>query len=128
MHVLICEDNPVSLHVLNVQFTKLLKKISPAETHQIDVTKLGKEALNLSRQHYYDMIVLDIHLPDIGGWDLARTIRMQQREPSQINTIIGVSAYDILEIDASAPFDHFINKPVTLPVLEKLLRQKINTN
>lgn len=119
MQVLVCEDNPISLVILNVQLRKSLKSMGCG---RIDAAKTGAQALKLAKENKYDLIMLDIQLPDMNGWDIANEIRNAHFQPP--NTIIvGVSAYDIFELDALDPFDYFLSKPITMSSLHEIVNK-----
>lgn len=59
----------------------------------VDAACDGTDGVNLYRYYHYDMVLLDIHLPDISGFEVARLIRQfeQARKKSPV-PIIAVSA------------------------------------
>jgi two-component system alkaline phosphatase synthesis response regulator PhoP len=46
--------------------------------HQVDLARNGREALELSQNGGYDLVVLDIQLPEIDGFEVCRRIRERQ--------------------------------------------------
>jgi signal transduction histidine kinase/CheY-like chemotaxis protein len=67
VRLLMIEDN-----VLNQIVAKRL--LSRWKAH-IDIANEGNEALNLLRQHHYDVILMDIHLPVMNGFEITKLIR-----------------------------------------------------
>lgn len=71
-------QNPITPHVLLIEDNLLAQKVTVKmlETMNcsIDVACSGEEALPLARK-YYDIIFLDIGLPDIDGFEVASLIR-----------------------------------------------------
>lgn len=72
--VLVIEDHAIVREGL-VQILK-----AQANIHQIDEASTGKEALNLIRNHPYDLIVLDIGLPDIDGLSITKVLKAERPE------------------------------------------------
>lgn len=67
LKVLAVEDNALNQHVLR----EFLRRIG------VDVVMLGegRSVAELIGQRHFDLILLDIQLPDLSGWDIARAIR-----------------------------------------------------
>jgi two-component system cell cycle response regulator DivK len=80
--ILIVEDNQVSLTLLN----DLLK----VKGYEILQTSEGWEA-NLARDKQPDLILMDIKLPDISGFDVTR--RLKQDDQTKSIPIIAVTAF-----------------------------------
>lgn len=68
MTVLLEEDDPDVRSMLEGYFEKL-------DRVALDVAENGSEALGLSVSSHYDLILLDLHLPDIGGLDILPVLR-----------------------------------------------------
>lgn len=59
---------------LNVMVAKaLLEKLG----QRVDVAMTGQEAIDMVRAHTYDLILLDIQLPDMNGFDVAKTLHQE---------------------------------------------------
>ncbi|MRH44466.1 response regulator [Aquibacillus halophilus] len=59
----------------------LLKIYLSKENFQLDEAKDGKEAIRMALQTSYDVMILDIMLPDIDGWNVCETIRQTKQLP-----------------------------------------------
>jgi DNA-binding response OmpR family regulator len=83
----------------------------------------GKQALEMLRDFDPDGVLIDIAMPDISGWELARRIRDQTGEARPM--IIGLTgqykqASDKILADMSG-FNHYLLKPYDFPWLRRLL-------
>ena len=82
----------------------------------------GFEALDLAVAFKPTAILLDVGLPDLSGYDVARRLR---ELPQFANTLlIALTGYDTPEahaLSAAAGFDHHIAKPVNFDQLARLL-------
>ncbi|WP_376793394.1 response regulator [Thermoflexus sp.] len=69
--LLIVEDEPETVNLLDMYFQ--------AQGYQVLTATSGEEALSLAREHAPDLIVLDIRLPDIDGFEVFRQLRAHRR-------------------------------------------------
>ncbi len=115
LRILIVDDNQDAADLLG----ELLGEFS----HQVVVVHDSKSALDLAAQAEFDVLILDIGLPRIDGWDLARKIRELPKNRSA--RVIAVSGYG-READRQrsrdAGFDAHFVKPVGIEELLSLLK------
>jgi two-component system cell cycle response regulator CtrA len=67
MRVLLIEDDRATAHAIEV----MLK----LESFDCCTTSFGEEGLNLGMLHDYDIILLDLNLPDVSGFEVLRSLR-----------------------------------------------------
>ncbi|PKL16409.1 MAG: histidine kinase, partial [Spirochaetae bacterium HGW-Spirochaetae-5] len=122
--ILIVEDNAIN----RFYFTAILKK----EGAHIDIASNGKEALYKADTVKYDIILMDLNMPDFDGLTLARIIR-STFNPNNKTIITALSAHaykDHIDSCIEAGMNDFISKPVEreqfLNTLCILLQQKHN--
>ncbi|HEY1472363.1 MAG TPA: response regulator transcription factor [Candidatus Acidoferrum sp.] len=113
MRILIVEDEP--------QMAGLLARGLEEELYEVSVAKDGKAALDLSASHDFDVILLDVMLPKVGGLDVARQLR--QRELS--TPLLMLTARDALQdivkgLDSGA--DDYLTKPFSFQELLARIR------
>ncbi len=88
--------------------------------HQSVTTYTGNDAFNVLKDQKFDVILLDIGLPDIDGYKIAEAIRASN--PDQI--IVAISGYgqaDDIQKAKEAGFSSHLTKPVSLNELENKL-------
>ena len=113
--VLIVDDNPD----IRESTSALLSMVG----HAVTTAATGREALDAALKFEPTAVLLDIGLPDVSGYEVARQLRKIPRLVSSL--LIAVSGYDTPEArreSLEAGFDHHLPKPVPLADLEKLLR------
>lgn len=102
--VLIVEDNELNL--------KLLNDILEYHGYVIFTTRRGEAALDIARQNRPDLILMDIQLPDMTGFEAAR--RLKADEQTRTIPIIAVTAFamsgDRAKVLASG-CDDYVAKP-----------------
>ena len=112
--IVIVDDNIDSAQGL----ARLLSRIG----HQICVAHDGPQALNLVRENRPQAIIMDIGLPGMDGYEVARRIR---QENGHANTLlIAVTGYgqeEDRQEALNAGFDHHLIKPVNVAELRRLL-------
>ncbi|WP_372869473.1 response regulator transcription factor [Planomicrobium okeanokoites] len=59
----------------------LVKIYLSKEHFEVDEARGGHEAIQMARQNSYDLLVLDIMLPDIDGWEVCSAIRQSKQVP-----------------------------------------------
>lgn len=115
--VLIADDNELNREVLS--------SIVEKEVNNIVVAKTGYSAVELWRKYTPDIIFLDINLPDLSGYEVARKIRNE--EHGKRSCIIAVTAYKIDQVKLREHgFDLFIEKPFKLEKVYKTLLEEIH--
>ena len=105
LKVLIVEDHPDT--------AELLSRWTQLSGHRAEVVRTGFQALQLGPEFQPDVILLDLGLPDIDGWELARQFRGHVLMSRAL--IVAVSAYQTAEDrkrSQQAGIDHHLAKPV----------------
>jgi signal transduction histidine kinase/FixJ family two-component response regulator/HPt (histidine-containing phosphotransfer) domain-containing protein len=116
LRVLAVDDYEVNLEVLAGQFEVLGMELDPAAN--------GLEALTLWRQRPYALVLTDIHMPDMDGFELTRHIRAEEgARPDQARTPIVALTANALKGEAerclTAGMDDYLTKPLTLDRLRE---------
>jgi len=120
IHLLVAEDNPVNQMVIK----GLLKRLSI----NVDIANDGYEVIRLLAQNSYDGILMDMHMPNMGGVEATEHIRRQER----------FSALPIIALSAGVTkeerdkcrqcgMNDFVAKPVDFEELVSTLCRQIGT-
>lgn len=114
--VLLVDDN----EAVRTSFAAVLRDLG----HDVRLAADGVEALQLAEQWRPEFVVLDIHMPKINGYDLARTLRSRfPPEAMRLVMMSGTTLDPATVVGAkSAGFDHCIDKLSAVVSLEELLR------
>ncbi|HEV3007032.1 MAG TPA: response regulator [Pirellulales bacterium] len=116
LRVLVIEDYPDT--------AELLAKWVALAGHSALICRTGVEALNTAPTYRPDVILLDIGLPDMYGWDLARSFR---KDPALAQArIIAVTAYSdggYRRRSEQVGIDVHLGKPVPHEEIARLLAQ-----
>jgi two-component system, sensor histidine kinase len=110
--VLIVEDN--------VDAQETLRAFLEQEDHRVDVASDGPSALALVESRQFDIVLIDIGLPMMDGYEVARRIRARDTR----SILVAVSGYGQAEDrqrSLDAGFDAHLTKPVSLDHLTAVL-------
>lgn len=123
-HVLLAEDNPMSAEV-----ARELVEMTGAEVTHAENGKIAYESLLSSEDGYYDMVLMDIQMPIMNGYDATRAIReagTSGRTDLAEIPIIALSAdafADDIKTSSSAGMNEHMAKPLEIEPLVKMLRK-----
>ena len=106
----------------NADAAQMLHDILELQGHQVEVAESGLAALDALRSHGADIVLCDLGLPGMSGYDLARAIR----DDASLRKIplVALSGYGQPEDrkrTAEAGFDDHLIKPVDLAILDEVL-------
>ena len=116
---LVAEDNEINMEIIKfmLEDNRILVE---CVYDGLEVVKKFEE----SKPGYYDMILVDIMMPNLNGWDTARRIRSMRRFDASIIPIIAMSANAFAE-DIMNSYTVGINKHLTKPLDEIKLLEAI---
>lgn len=110
--ILIIEDSEADLQWLTQTLT---------EAHySFDVAKTGAEAATMAQSRAYAMVLLDLILPDTGGWDVLRAIRTGG--PNKSTPVIVITVVAEKGVAQGFPVQDYLVKPVRAEILMDSLR------
>ena len=116
MRILIVEDDP--------SLASGLSRILEAEGYAVDVTSRGEDAVQAARQERFDMVILDIGLPGIDGFEVLRRLRSAvYRAPVLVLTARDTVNDRVHGLDLGA--DDYMAKPFAMPELAARVRALI---
>lgn len=116
LHVLLVED--IELNVVVAR--SVLEKLGSS----VDIAMTGKEALEKFSPDEYDLVLLDIQLPDMTGMDISRALNQRFKKES-LPPLVALTA-NVLKnkqeyLDAG--MDDVLSKPLAVPALMSIMRK-----
>ena len=119
LRFLVAEDNPINADVL--------KELLEVEGARCEIAGNGKAAVAMyrsSRPGFYDMVLMDIRMPLMDGYEATAAIRNLPREDAATVPILAMTA-DTMEEDVERSFACGMNAHIPKPINIKVLNQTI---
>src|SRR5207248_2765060 len=104
LRVLVAEDNAVNQEVAAAMLRR--------RGHFVEVANNGRDAVSAARAHEYDVILMDLHMPELDGLSATREIRQESR--AREATIVALTASAIAgerERCLTSGMDDYLAKP-----------------
>lgn len=118
MRVLLVEDNKIN--------QMLARQILQGWQATVDLADDGFEAIAKLQRHKFDLILLDLQMPEIDGFEVARFVRKTLKSPSNQIPIVALTAdafAETRELTVQAGMNDFITKPYQQRDLLRILRR-----
>lgn len=104
----------------NQMVCKAIGRLLETSGHEVAVAFDGRSALEKAREFQADVVVLDLQLPDMGGYELLD--QLKKLETCAHMKSIALTGYgEEHRRNSGVEFDHFLTKPADAKALEKLL-------
>jgi PAS domain S-box-containing protein len=107
LNILLAEDSPVN--------QKLAIGLLSKHGHQVTVVENGREAVWRSRAQPFDLILMDVQMPEMDGLEATGAIRARERQVGGHIPIIAITAHAMKgdrELCIEAGMDDYISKPI----------------
>ena len=102
MRVLLIEDEPTTARAIELMLT--------TEGFNVYSTDLGEEGLDLGKLYDYDIILLDLNLPDMHGYDVLKKLRVAKVQ-TPVLILSGISEMDSKVRSFGFGADDYVTKP-----------------
>jgi CheY-like chemotaxis protein len=112
VRILLVEDNAVNQLVA----LRLLEK----QGHAVTIAANGKKALEALEKDSYDLVLMDIQMPEMNGWEATRAIRESEKATGEHIPIAAMTAHAMKgdeERCIAAGMDDYLTKPIRIPEL-----------
>jgi two-component system sensor histidine kinase/response regulator len=107
LNILLAEDNSINQQLA----TRVLEK----RGHRVTVANNGREAVDLFEQAEFDLVLMDIQMPEMNGFEATAIIREQELRSTRRVPIVAMTAYAMkgdLERCLTAGMDAYVSKPI----------------
>jgi len=118
LHVLLAEDNVVN--------QRLAASVLERRGHRVTISGNGKEALTALDHHRFDIVLMDVQMPEMGGFDTTFAIRERERSSGGHLPIIAMTAHAMKgdrERCLEGGMDEYISKPLEPKLLCALVER-----
>jgi signal transduction histidine kinase/DNA-binding response OmpR family regulator len=107
LHILVAEDNAVN--------QRLVRRLLEKQGHRVAVAANGREALALAQEHRFDLILMDVQMPEMGGFEATAAIREREQHAESRIPIVAMTAHAMPEDRErclQAGMDAYVPKPI----------------
>jgi CheY-like chemotaxis protein len=123
LRILLAEDNAVN----QLLAVRLLEK----HGHEVTVAPDGRKALEALNNGSFDLILMDVQMPEMNGWEATQAIRERERTSGGHIPIVAMTAHAMKGDDEkcfASGMDDYLTKPIhtaeLLAMLDKIGRRK----
>jgi hypothetical protein len=116
LRILVADDDELSRRLMRVILTQA--------GHQVELAANGREALEAVKHNKFDIVFMDLHMPDMDGVEASRQIRAWEKDDSH-TFIVALTASYLPEVGQElfeAGMDNYISKPFQVEQIQRLLR------
>ncbi len=116
LHILLAEDNLVN--------QKVAKGLLEREGHSVVIANNGREAVEHYGSEHFDLILMDVQMPEMDGFEATEKVRAQEQGTAQHIPIIALTAHAMKgysEKCLAAGMDGYVSKPFTIKTLVERL-------
>ncbi|GGK67858.1 AAA family ATPase [Amphritea balenae] len=123
LRILLVEDTEINQQVA--------KGLLESDGHYVDIARDGYSALKLHNDNGYDLVLMDIHLPDMDGMETTRRMR-NHKQPAKADIRIIALTASLTEAEINnyhaAGIDAVIGKPLQFEELQQLIGNPVATS
>jgi signal transduction histidine kinase/ActR/RegA family two-component response regulator len=116
LRILVAEDNAVN--------QRLIMRLLEKRGHEVVITNNGREAVAAAARDDYDLILMDVQMPEMGGFEATTAIREQENSCGKRHTILALTAHAMKgdeERCLAAGMDGYLTKPIRPEILDMAL-------
>ncbi len=116
--LLLVEDSPISQTVLKDMLSSL--------GHRVSIAHNGRDAIEQCHEKLFDLVLMDIQMPDMDGFDATKLIRQSEADGRRRQAIYALTAHAAASDRAqcqAAGMDGFLVKPISRERLEQAVQQ-----
>jgi CheY-like chemotaxis protein len=107
LKILVAEDTPFN--------QKFIQRLLDRWNHQITLVRDGRLALDALKNESFDIVLMDVQMPNLNGLETARAIRIEEQQSKNHIPIIAMTAHAIKgdrERCLEAGMDEYVSKPI----------------
>jgi two-component system, sensor histidine kinase and response regulator len=118
LNVLLAEDNAVN--------QKLARALLEKRGHKVTIAGNGREALLALQQDHFDIVLMDVQMPELDGIEATKTIRAEEAKTGSHQPVIAMTALAMKgdrERCIEAGMDDYLTKPIRAIELDAILEK-----
>ena len=112
--VLVVEDNAAN--------QRLMRMILQSMGHEVVCASTGEEGLRRSAEGSYDLVLMDMHLPGMDGFELAKRLKKSLGDDLKVLAVTALAMDGDRRRVMASGCDGYMSKPISVPAF----REKVN--
>ncbi|MGH9308310.1 MAG: response regulator, partial [Vicinamibacterales bacterium] len=116
--ILLAEDNPVNQRVAVGLLTR--------RGHRVTVANNGREAIEILARERFDLVLMDVQMPEMGGFEVTAAIRQREETSGGYTRIVAMTAHAMAgdrDKCIAAGMDGYLSKPINQALLFEVVEQ-----
>ena len=116
LKILVAEDNEFN--------SQLMEQLLAQRGHRVTLARNGREALQLASAEAFDLLLLDLHMPELDGFQVVAALRQAEQSTSRRLPIVALTARsgaEERERCLAAGMNGFLSKPIRANALNEAL-------
>jgi CheY-like chemotaxis protein/HPt (histidine-containing phosphotransfer) domain-containing protein len=121
LHILVAEDNAIN--------QQLVVRLLAGQGHTVEIASTGAEALAALEQQRFDLVLMDVQMPEMDGFEATAAIRARERDTNRHTPIIAMTAHAMRgdqEKCLNAGMDAYLSKPMLASALYASIDQLLH--
>ncbi len=114
LRILLAEDNTVN--------QKLALRLLSKQGHHLELAVNGREAAAKALAEHFDLVLMDVQMPEMDGFEATAAIRRQQTRPIPIVAMTAHAMIGDRERCLAAGMDDYLSKPISVEELNRAIR------
>jgi two-component system KDP operon response regulator KdpE len=110
----------------DAQIRRVLRVTLRAARYEVDTSASAEEALGMMKDQHYHLVLLDLGMPGVDGFELCRTLRANSDAEIIIISVRNLEKDIVAGLDAGA--DDYVIKPFRMPELLARIRSALRRN
>jgi PAS domain S-box-containing protein len=106
-----------------VELLEVIRETLAAAGHEVDTASSGSDGIARFRSKPFDAVLTDLGMPDVSGWEVARTVRSEGEPTVVLGLVTGWGAMVSQELITAHGVDFVIGKPFQVDVLLSKVNQ-----
>jgi len=116
LQILLAEDNQVN--------QKLAMRLLEKRGHHVTIASNGREALSALEKKHFDLVLMDVQMPEMDGLEATRLLREKEKSSGQHQAVVAMTAL-VMKGDRercmAAGMDGYLSKPIRQQELDDVL-------
>lgn len=109
----------------DILVVEALKGLLSSVGYEVKVATRGQEALDILNKEHFDLLILDVVMPKMTGFDVCCQVRNREDEMGNVKIIMltAKTERNDLEVDQKCGCDLYLSKPIDPDRLKKLIKE-----